>query len=66
MISIGGSDSVFVATGGDGFVVRAVELGQRDGESYEVVSGVGLGDEVASAGVFHLKSALVKGEGGED
>lgn len=66
VISIGGSDSVFVATGGDEFVVRAVELGQRDGESYEVVSGLGLGDEVASAGVFLLKSTLVKGEGGEN
>jgi cobalt-zinc-cadmium efflux system membrane fusion protein len=65
VISIGGADSVFVVAG-EGFEPRPVTLGQRDGERYEVLDGLRAGEEVAVAGVFFLKSALVKGEGGED
>ena len=66
VISVGGGDVVFVASGADEFTVRPVELGQRDGDRYEVVEGLAAGEEIAVAGVFLIKSALVKGEGGED
>ena len=52
--------------GADEFTVRPVVLGQPQGEYYEVVSGLSEGEEIAVAGVFLLKSALVKSEGGED
>ena len=60
-----GGDIVFAATGADEFTVRPVVLGQPQGEFYEVVSGLSEGEEIAVAGVFLLKSALVKSEGGE-
>ena len=66
VISINGQDSVFVAAGGNEFAVRAVQLGPRDGEAYEVVEGLSAGEMIAVDGVFFLKSALVKGEGEED
>ena len=66
VISFEGNDIVFVATGSDEFAVRPVTLGQVHGESYEVASGLAAGDEIAVEGVFLLKSALVKSEGGDD
>lgn len=66
VISVAGRDSVFVVTGDGTFAVRGVDLGERDGDHYEVVAGLERGEEVATAGVFFLKSMLVKGEGGED
>lgn len=66
VISVGGGDAVFVASGADEFTVRPVKLGQRDGDRYEVVEGLAAGEKIAVAGVFLIKSALVKGEGGED
>jgi cobalt-zinc-cadmium efflux system membrane fusion protein len=66
VISVAGRDSVFVATGDNEFTVRPVDLGQRDGDRYEVVGGLEAGEQVATAGVFLLKSTLVKGDGGED
>jgi multidrug efflux pump subunit AcrA (membrane-fusion protein) len=43
-----------------------VVLGQSLGDRYEVVEGLVAGEEIAVAGVFLLKSALVRSEGGED
>jgi hypothetical protein len=41
-------------------------LGPRDSDSYEVLEGLAAGQEIAVAGVFLLKSALVTSEGGEN
>ena len=65
VISLDGGDVVFVVSGVDEFTVRPVELGQGDGGSYEVLEGLAAGEEIAVAGVFLLKSALVTSEGGE-
>lgn len=62
---IGEHDAVFVRTGPETFAVRPVSLGRRSEGSYEVVEGLAAGEEVATAGVFFLKSALLKGSGGE-
>jgi RND family efflux transporter MFP subunit len=66
VISVSGGDSVFVAVGRHEFEARAVRLGPRDDDVYEVLGGLGEGDTIAISGVFFLKSALVKGEGGEE
>ena len=66
VISFQGKDIVFVATGPDEFTVRPVTLGQVQGETYEVARGLTAGDEIAVEGVFLLKSALLKSEGGEN
>jgi multidrug efflux pump subunit AcrA (membrane-fusion protein) len=66
VIGVGGRDSVFVRRGPDTFELRAVELGQSDDASYEVVGGLSPGEELVVEGAFFLKSALIKGaEGGE-
>lgn len=65
VINLGGGDVVFVVSGVDQFTVRPVKLGQGDDGSYEVVEGLVAGEEIAVAGVFLLKSALVTSEGGE-
>ena len=66
VINWAGGDIVFVVTGTNEFTVRPVVLGQSLGEYYEVSQGLTKGEEIAVAGVFLLKSALVKSEGGED
>jgi len=66
VISLGGEDVVFAVSGPDEFTVRPVVLGQSLGDRYEVVEGLAAGEEIAVAGVFLLKSALVRSEGGED
>jgi cobalt-zinc-cadmium efflux system membrane fusion protein len=66
VISFQGKDIVFEATGPDEFTVRPVTLGQAQDENYEVIRGLNAGDEIAVEGVFLLKSALLKSEGGED
>ncbi len=63
VIGVGGVDVVFVAVGSGVFERRDVELGLTNGSRYEVVSGVGVGEEVAVKGVFFLKSALMKSAG---
>lgn len=66
VINLGGGDVVFVATGSDEFTVRPVVLGQSQGDRYEVADGLSAGEEIAVSGVFLLKSALARSEGGED
>lgn len=56
-----GKEVVFVQEG-DAFEVREVELGARDGEWAEVISGVGPGDVYCSGNSFILKAEIGKGE----
>jgi cobalt-zinc-cadmium efflux system membrane fusion protein len=65
VIRIGSSDHVFVRLAPDSFEARSVEIGLFNGTRYEVLVGVGPGEEVAVEGVFFLKSALIRGGGGE-
>ena len=65
VINLGGRDVVFVRVGTDQFVVRAVTIGNHIDDRYEVVDGLDVGEEVVVAGVFLVKSALVKGDEGE-
>jgi cobalt-zinc-cadmium efflux system membrane fusion protein len=66
VINVEGQDSVFVASGVDGFEVRSIRVVQRDGDVYEVAEGLEPGEVIAVEGAFFLKSALVKGEGEEE
>ncbi len=66
VISVGGSDVVFVDVGDGDFEMRRVGLGLSNGGWYQVLSGVDPDERVAVEGVFFLKSALMKGgDGGE-
>lgn len=58
-------DSVFVKTK-DGFVPRAVRLGQKDATSAEVLDGLSPGETFAAKGAFTLKAELIKGTLGEE
>ena len=49
----------------DEFELRHVQLGMFNEDRYEVLDGLDVGEEVAVEGVFYLKSALVKGDEGE-
>ncbi len=66
VIRIAEQDHVFVRRTDEEFEPRPVRLGQFDGTRYEVLDGVRVGEEIATRGVFFLKSALVKGTGGKD
>jgi cobalt-zinc-cadmium efflux system membrane fusion protein len=54
-----GKDVVFVRTA-EGFIVRPVEPGRRDGETIEVISGLAAGDPIAVQNTFILKAELGK------
>lgn len=60
VVTVEGSPSVFVPDGDGSFEVRAVALGERQGALTEVVGGLAEGDEVVIAGVFALKSELLR------
>ncbi len=62
---VGEHDAVFVRRDPETFAVRPVSLGRRSGDAYEVLDGLTAGEEVVTAGVFFLKSALLKGSDGE-
>lgn len=57
--SVGGRKAVFVRTK-DGFEKRDVVLGQRDGQSVEIVSGLAAGETIAVSNTFSLKAELSK------
>ena len=59
--TVEGKRVVFVRTE-EGFEKREVELGRSDDDSYEVVSGLKPGEEIAVANSFLLKAELGKGE----
>jgi cobalt-zinc-cadmium efflux system membrane fusion protein len=61
---LGAADHVFVRRDATRFEARPVQLGRFDGSHYEIVAGLAAGEEVAVEGVFLLKSALVRSEGG--
>jgi RND family efflux transporter MFP subunit len=63
VIRIAERDQVFVRTGAEEFEPRPVRLGQFDGERYEVLDGLRVGEEIVTQGVFFLKSALIKDSG---
>lgn len=65
LINIGGGDVVFVRRSRDEFELRHVQLGMINEDRHEVLDGLDVGEEVAVEGVFYLKSALVKGDEGE-
>lgn len=58
---IKGETIVFVRTP-DGFEAREVTLGQDDGQSVEIVSGLEAGDEIAATNTFLLKADIGKSE----
>ncbi len=57
--TVDGRKSVFVRTK-DGFETRNVVLGERDGPTVEVVSGLAAGETVAATNTFPLKAELSK------
>lgn len=64
VIRVDQGDHVFVKIAPGTYEARPVRVGAFDGERYQVLDGVAVGEEVAVAGVFLLKSALVRaGEG---
>ena len=63
--SVGGRNVVFVRTK-DGFVPRAVDLGQRTGATAQILSGVKPGETIAGKNAFLLKAELEKGSGEEE
>jgi cobalt-zinc-cadmium efflux system membrane fusion protein len=64
--TIEGRPSVFVAEAGGRFVPRAITLGAEADGLVEAASGLAVGERVAVAGAFALKSELLKSAGGED
>ena len=56
---------VFIRVG-DFFEVRPVELGRRDGEWVEVLSGLAAGQRYAAENSFVLKAELGKGGASHD
>lgn len=61
VIRIDGSDHVFVQLDAFTFEARPVVLGRYTASRFEVVQGLEVGEKVAVAGVFLLKSALLRG-----
>jgi cobalt-zinc-cadmium efflux system membrane fusion protein len=59
-----GRKAVFVRTGA-GFEKRDIVLGQRDGQSVEILSGLKAGESIATSNTFSLKAELSK-PGDED
>ncbi|WP_024582841.1 efflux RND transporter periplasmic adaptor subunit [Bradyrhizobium sp. OHSU_III] len=57
--NVGGRKAVFVRTK-QGFEKRDVVLGQRDGQSVEIVSGITAGETIAVSNTFSLKAELSK------
>lgn len=64
--TIDGRPSVFVAEAGGRFVPRTITLGAEADGLIEAASGLAVGEQVAVAGTFALKSELLKSAGGED
>lgn len=62
--SIGGRSVVYVATDDEGrFLERSVELGALSGETVEVISGVKVGERVATKGSFYLRAEAGRARG---
>ncbi len=61
---IGGVPVVFIAKAPGLYEKRAVTLGQRYGEHFEVLVGLEGGEEIVTEGSFILKSELLRAEAG--
>ena len=61
-----GREIAFVPIGNGRFEARPVEVGRREGEWVEILSGLEAGSEVVSEGAFFLKSELSRDELGDD
>lgn len=61
VIEDGGSDVVYVQTGGETFARRTVQLGMGDGAYFEVLSGVNSGERVVSRGAYSVRLAAAGG-----
>lgn len=57
---VDGKPTVFVAETDLRIIVTPVELGDADGEDRHIVSGVSVGQQVVTSGVFALKSELFR------
>ena len=57
---------VVFARFGDQFEVRPIELGRRDGDWVEIVSGLGAGQAYATDNAFVLKAELGKAGASHD
>lgn len=62
LVDDGGTDVVYVQTGGETFVRRPVRLGIRDGEYVEVTEGVAPGEWVVARGPYSVKLASTSTE----
>jgi membrane fusion protein, heavy metal efflux system len=62
VIEDGGRDVVYVQISGESFARRPVELGIRDGELVEVLSGIEAGERVVSRGAYLVRLAAVGGD----
>jgi membrane fusion protein, heavy metal efflux system len=60
-----GKHLVFVQKSPDTFEPRAIELGRKDAEVWEVTAGLSTGEKVATTGSFLLKSNLENPEFGQ-
>jgi cobalt-zinc-cadmium efflux system membrane fusion protein len=63
--NVGGRNVVFVRTP-TGFKVRPVVIGSRGGGRVTILSGVAVGETIATANAFFLKAELGKGAGEEE
>jgi membrane fusion protein, heavy metal efflux system len=61
----GQETSVFVLVAPNTFESRAVQVGLANSEKVEILSGLQVGEEIAVAGGFYLKSTMRQGELGE-
>lgn len=57
-----GRYSVFVQTGGESFVKRAVEPAGNDGLNTEIVAGLRPGERIVTLGAYQIKLASLSGE----
>jgi cobalt-zinc-cadmium efflux system membrane fusion protein len=53
---------MFVPAGDHAFRARRVQVGRHSGSVVEILSGLQPGEKVVTAGAFHLKSELLKGQ----
>ncbi len=63
---VSGQTVVFVQTKPDRFEKRAVQVGEKNEQRAEILSGVQNGDNVVGDGSFYMKSALLRETMGEE
>lgn len=63
---VNGQSVVFVQTQPDKFEKRAVQVGERNDQKAEIISGLQAGEKVVGSGSFYMKSALLRETMGEE